>query len=378
MSTLKVDAIRHNSATSDAITMATDGTCTAKLTSVGGGQISNRNLVINGAMNVAQRGTSFTTNGVYGADRWRTSFGAGGFNTQQVADAPVGFKNSIKVTQTSYGSASYKMIEHYIEGNNIISLGYGAAGAKTATLSFFVKGSVTGTYGVTIQNAATGGSRVSYVSSYTINSANTWEFKTVTVTPPTTYTWYTDHQRGLGIIFSLGSTGYSTSTLNQWQVANKFDVTGAVDLSNNSGATLQITGVQYEVGDTATSFEHRSYADELMRCMRYYEHSYNDGIGAGANSNVGGYYMCLTSDASGNAAFSIEYKVRKRTAPVTAVFYADNGTANQWDYARNGASGKVTVNYHRNSQTHLNAYMGVGAGWTVCYVLGHWTAESEL
>ena len=129
---------------------------------------------------------------------------------------------------------------------------------------------MTGTYGVTIQNAATGGSRVSYVSSYTINSANTWEFKTVTVTPPTTYTWYTDTQRGLGIIFSLGSTGYSTSTLNQWQVANKFDVTGAVDLSNNSGATLQITGVQYEVGDTATSFEHRSFVDELRRCQRYY------------------------------------------------------------------------------------------------------------
>ena len=259
MSTLKVDNIRHNNATSDAITMASDGTCTAKLTSVGGGQLSNRNLVINGAMNVAQRGVSFTTNGAYGADRFKTAFGAGGFNTQQVADAPVGFKNSIKVTQTSYGSASYKMLEHYIEGYNIISLGYGTAGAKTATLSFFVKGSVTGTYGVTIQNAATGGGRVSYVSSYTINSANTWEFKTVTVTPPTTYTWYTDTQRGLGIIFSLGSTGYSTSTLNQWQVAN------------NSGATLQITGVQYEVGDTATSFEHLSRNEELERCKRYYQ-----------------------------------------------------------------------------------------------------------
>ena len=338
-----------------------------------------KNLVINGDMRVTQRGTgAFTGSQAYAADRWRTSFGAGGFNFQNVTDAPVGFNNSIKVTQTSYGSASYKMIEQYIEGFNIRGLGYGTAEAKTATLSFFVKGSVAGIYGVTIQNAATGGSRVSYVSSYTINRPNVWEYKTVKIFPPTSYTWYNDNQRGIGIIFSLGSTGYATSTLNQWQVANLFDVTGAVDLSNNSGATLQITGVQYEVGDTATSFEHRSYADELMRCMRYYEHSYNDGIGAGANSNVGGYYMCLTSDASGNAAFSIEYKVRKRTAPVTAVFYADNGTANQWDYARNGASGKVTVNYHRNSQTHLNAYMGVGAGWTVCYVLGHWTAESEL
>ena len=287
MSTLKVDAIRHNNATSDAITMASDGTCTAKLTSIGGGGLSHRNLVINGAMNVAQRGVSFTANGSYGADRFKTAFGAGGFNTQQVADAPAGFKNSIKVTQTSYGSASYKMIEHYIEGNNIISLGYGAAGAKTATLSFFVKGSVTGTYGVTIQNAATGGSRVCYVSSYTINSANTWEYKTVTVTPPTTYTWYTDTQRGLGIIFSLGSTGYSTSTLNQWQVANKFDVTGAVDLSNNSGATLQITGVQYEVGDTATSFEHRSIGDELFRCQRYYQTGFFKKYENNSNVTVG-------------------------------------------------------------------------------------------
>ncbi len=310
MSTLKVDAIRHNNATSDAITMASDGTCTAKITSIGGGGLSHRNLVINGAMNVAQRGVSFTANGSYGADRFKTAFGAGGFNTQQVADAPAGFKNSIKVTQTSYGSASYKMIEHYIEGNNIISLGYGAAGAKTATLSFFVKGSVTGTYGVTIQNAATGGSRVCYVSSYTINSANTWEYKTVTVTPPTTYTWYTDTQRGLGIIFSLGSTGYSTSTLNQWQVANKFDVTGAVDLSNNSGATLQITGVQYEVGDTATSFEHHGFGEELTRCYRYYYRMNGD--------NNKTYMIGMSDNDNVNIYGFLHFPVPMRTAP-TAV-----------------------------------------------------------
>jgi len=139
-----------------------------------------------------------------------------------------------------------------------------------------------------------------------------------------------------------------------------------------------LTGVQLEVGTVATPFEHRSYAEELIRCMRYYEHSYNDGVTPGTNSNIGGWYQNQTSDAGNNAAFSIEYKVRKRIAPVTAVFYADDGTANQWDYGRNGASGKATVTYHRNSQTHLNGYLNVGASWASCYVLGHWTAASEL
>ena len=232
-----------------------------------------KNLAINGDMRIAQRGTgAFTVNSSYGADRWRTMFGAGGFNTQNVTDAPVGFNNSIKVTQTSYGSASYKMIEHYIEGYNIRGLGYGTAEAKTATLSFFVKGSVAGLYAVTMQNAATGGSRVCYVSSYTINRPNVWEYKTVKIFPPTSHTWYTDHQRGIGIIFSLGSTGYtvSTSNLNKWLVQNSFDIVGAIDLSNISGATLQITGVQYEIGENATDFEHRSYGEEYALCQRYH------------------------------------------------------------------------------------------------------------
>ena len=164
---------------------------------------------------------------------------------------------------------------------------------------------MTGTYGVTIQNAATGGSRVSYVSSYTINSANTWEFKTVTVTPPTTYTWYTDTQRGLGIIFSLGSTGYSTSTLNQWQVANKFDVTGAGDLSNNSGATLQITGVQYEVGDTATTFEHRSISEELLRCQRYFKRMRGAVGGGGGYGSAGDGAVCTMANWTNTAAYAL-------------------------------------------------------------------------
>ena len=361
MSTLKVDAIRHNSATSDAITTAADGTCTAKLTSVGGGQLSHRNILINGAMNVAQRGVSFTANGSYGADRFKTAFGAGGFNTQQVADAPAGFKNSIKVTQTSYGSASYKMIEHYIEGINIISLGYGAAAAKTATLSFFVKGSVTGTYGVTIQNAASGGSRVSYVSSYTINSANTWEYKTVTVTPPTTYTWYNDTQRGLGIIFSLGSTGYSTSTLNQWQVANKFDVTGAVDLSNNSGATLQITGVQYEIGDTATSFEHRSAGDELARCQRYFEICY------------GGYYGHIPSGAAGGAIDApVSFKVTKRDTPtLTEISEEENCTSSVTVVGANLSSQKEAA--HVRATNIVGGATGNGK-----YFFSRFSASAEL
>ena len=306
-------------------------------------QLSHRNLVINGDMRIAQRGSSFTANGSYGSDRFKTSFGAGGFNTQNVSDAPAGFDKSVKITQTSYGSASYKMLQTYIEGNDIVGLGWGASGAKSATLSFFVKGSVAGTYGVTIQNAATGGSRVSYVSSYTINSANTWEFKTVTITGPTSYTWYTDTQRGIGIIFSLGSTPYATSTLNQWQVANVFDVSGGVDLSNNSGATLYVTGVQFEPGEQSTPFEYRSYTEELARCQRYFA------IFPGRSGGIP-FWQAYTGSNQCSCSLPIPFNMRATPTPTDK----GTGTSTTTGYCYNSNGSQVNSRYANNNAPVLS------------------------
>ena len=393
MSTLKVDAIRHNSATSDAITTAADGTCTAKLTSIGGGGLSHRNIFINGAMTVAQRGVSSTTNGYGSVDRFYVgNNGVDEAPTHSQADISagttpytLGFRKSLKITngnQTSgAGAADYIFINMPQEAQNLATSGWNYKSSSSfITLSFWIKSSVAQNF--FFQFDVRDGTRQNYVMETGSLTADTWT--KITKVIPGNSNLTIDNDNGVGAYITFGvfwGTNYTASmSLETWGAASDSSKTpdNTSTWYTTNDATLEFTGIQLEVGDTATSFEHRSYAEELIRCMRYYEHSYNDGVTPGTNSNIGGWYQNQTSDAGNNAAFSIEYKVRKRTAPVTVVFYADDGTANQWDYGRNGASGKATVTYHRNSQTHLNGYLNVGASWASCYVLGHWTAAAEL
>ena len=393
MSTLRVDAIRHNSATSDAITTAADGTCTAKLTSIGGGGLSHRNIFINGAMTVAQRGVSSTTNGYGSVDRFYVgNNGVDEAPTHSQADISagttpytLGFRKSLKITngnQTSgAGAADYIFINMPQEAQNLATSGWNYKSSSSfITLSFWIKSSVAQNF--FFQFDVRDGTRQNYVMETGSLTADTWT--KITKVIPGNSNLTIDNDNGVGAYITFGvfwGTNYTASmSLETWGAASDSSKTpdNTSTWYTTNDATLEFTGIQLEVGDTATSFEHRSYAEELIRCMRYYEHSYNDGVTPGTNSNIGGWYQNQTSDAGNNAAFSIEYKVRKRTAPVTVVFYADDGTANQWDYGRNGASGKATVTYHRNSQTHLNGYLNVGASWASCYVLGHWTAAAEL
>ena len=356
------------------------------------GQLSHRNVIINGAMQVNQRVQTGTlgyfnpvTSSIYTLDRWKLSLG-GSFDTDSAkiyhsttAPSSEGFTKSLKVdignTETP-SSGQRANIGQRIEGQNLQHLRYGTSSAKTMTLSFWVYSNKTGTYSVQVIQE---GKYVLF--DYTISSADTWEKKTITIVGNTADAIPNDNTVGLYVDWFLcANSDVSVSPTSSWTSGGSYRAsTNQVNLWDNANNYWYLTGCQLEVGPVATPFEHRSYAEELIRCMRYYEHSYNDGVVPGANSNIGGYYQNLVSDNGGNAAFSIEYKVRKRTAPVTAVFYADDGTANQWDY--NGSSvssGKATVTYFRNSQTHLNAYLPIGANWTPCYVLGHWTAAAEL
>ena len=288
MSTLRVDNIRHNSATSDAITMASDGTCTAKITSVGGGGLSHRNVISNGAMTVSQRATSasFTSGAVFPAlDRFKAVGNSSmTVNTtiSQTADSPDGLGYCLKVlvnaSQTPSGSENF-IIRYSGEEQDIKRFGYGTSACKEATISFSVKSNKTGTYSVQFY---LGNYVPNIIVTYTINSANTWERKTITLpTYTTSFSHNADNAIGLMIDWHLSSGPDDIVGTTGWQTAagNARAATGQVNLLDATSNYWQMTNVQFEVGDTATSYEHRSYEDELRSCQRYfYGHS-------GANIN---------------------------------------------------------------------------------------------
>jgi hypothetical protein len=237
------------------------------------GPLSNRNKIINGAMVIDQRnaGASVTSAGpIYTVDRWSWYSQSGSAHTiQQNTDAPAGFSNSLKVTVGTGASPSashQNIVWQPIEGYNAANLGFGAAGASTVTLSFWVKSSLTGTFNAWFQNSA---SDRAYVSTYTISVANTWEQKSITIAGDTTGTWLKTNGRGLSVGWSLGCGSNFNATANTWTSSDRKSTSGATSVVGTSGATFYLTGVQLEVGSKATPFEHRSYGDELARCQRY-------------------------------------------------------------------------------------------------------------
>ena len=284
MSTLKVDNIRHNSATSDAITMASDGTCTARITGMtGGGQLSHRNVFINGAMQVNQRVQTGSlgyfnpvTSSIYTLDRWKVSLG-GGFDTDSAkiyhsttAPTSEGFTKSLKVdignTETP-SSGQRANIGQRIEGQNLQHLCYGTSSAKTMTLTFWVYSNKTGTYSVQIVQE----NKKYVLYDYTISSSNTWEKKTITIVGNTADT--IDNDNGVGFYvdwFLCGHSDVSASPTSSWTSGSSYRAsTNQVNLWDNANNYWYLTGCQLEVGDTATSFEHLSLAEDKRRCYRY-------------------------------------------------------------------------------------------------------------
>jgi len=254
----------------------------------------NRNLIINGACTISQRGTSETgiTSGGYknAPDRFKFELSSlGTWTASQSTDAPDGFSNSYKLECTTADASpsadDFCFLQHFIEAQNLQHLKYGTSGAKNLTLSFWVKSNKTGTYGNYLyrQDAL----RI-YSYSYTINTANTWEYKTINISGDTTGAIANDNGRGIRISFTIGtgSNRASGSVSNSWEsYTNKAQegLSNQVNLADTVGNTWQITGVQLEVGE-ATPFEHRSYGDELRRCQRYYyENPAFIGVGLGSS-----------------------------------------------------------------------------------------------
>ena len=289
--------------------------------SIASGFTGFKNRIINGAMVIDQRnnGSSVTvtagSSAIYPVDRTfanRTNGYTNNATAQRVADAPTGFNYSFKYTvgtaETPTGSM-YSNIQHFIEGLNMADLGWGSAGAKTVTLSFWVKLSITGTFGF---NLRSGNAGWSYASTFTYSSANTWQFVSVTIPGPTsdgTTAFPIDNSIGVGIFWDLGvGTNLTTSTLNSWQAVNILGTTGTTKINATSGATYQITGVQLEAGSSATSFEYRDYGNELRICQRYLPAFNASGTG---NAILGAGYVFN----SGGGAGIIVFPVQARVAP---------------------------------------------------------------
>ena len=289
--------------------------------------LSNRNLIINGAMQVAQRGTSSTgvTGGSYQTvDRFRTGYNGTPdqleLTHEQSTDAPTGFSNSLKLTvttaETTLDANERIRLQQRIEGQNLQHLKYGTSDAEYLTLSFYVKSNVTGTYGVHFENRD---SSRSVCSSYTISAANTWEKKTVSIAGDTTGSFDNDNERSLDVHWVLAATtNYTSGTFaTSWESDTNANnaPSGQADITDTVNNYFQITGVQLEVGSTATPFEHRSFGDELARCQRYY-YKISNLFGVGyANNNQ-----------QGNV--NLPFPVRMRTNP-TAI--DTTGTASDYE-----------------------------------------------
>ena len=293
------------------------------------GALSNRSMVTNGSMQVAQRGTSTTgvnSSGYHTVDRFSYTEGSGGgsgaLTMEQSTDAPDGFSHSVKHTVTTSDTLSGSenvLLRTRLEGQDLQRLKYGTSNAQAITLSFWAKSSLTGTYTVGFSSRnTTDSSSIRYYKGYTINATNTWEYKTLTIPAQTTITIDSDNSEGLDLEWMLDSGSDDiVSPSTAWANTGIFGaVTGQVNFMATSGATWQITGVQLEVGDTATPFEHRSYADELQRCLRYYEASYEAGLSGNTNGMVSGTAL----DNSGlDAIQGQSFMVMKRATPTVTI-----------------------------------------------------------
>ena len=389
MSTLKVDAIRHNSATSDAITTHSDGTASAKIADVGGSQLSNRNLQVNGAMIIAQKATTDTgSEGIATVDRFGLSTGGEDEDlTQAQVDVAsgttpfsLGFRKAYKITngnQTSGAGTSDRAIVHTTyESQDIANSGWNyTSSTGFITLSYWAKSSVAQTFYLALTTHD--GSSYRYATPITFTSADTWTKFTHKIPGNSNLQFDQDAGRGLQMYWTLfrgTNTTDNSFTINQWAAYNSSirypDITSTCWTTYES--TFELTGVQFEVGETATAFEHRSRGDELTRCQRYC-------VVYGSDEEM--HLGCASAYNSTNINLSIHVPVSMRAKPTASVVLATSGdNANKWLQAYMGATGvksnaSISVSDHSEGHTAMrlylqNAHSGLSVGQALwCHTL---------
>ena len=354
-----------------------------------------KNRIINGDMVIAQRGTgAFTVNdaAVYTVDRW---FGEdvtdGAFTVQQVADAPAGFSFSARITittaDTSLAAGQYAVFVQRIEGFNTADLAFGTADASPITLSFRVKSSLTGTFGGVVSNGA---ENYSYPFTYTISAANTWETKTVSIPGATAGTWVgATNGRGMVLGFSLGSGSNFTGPAGAWAAADdRGGATGQTNIIGTLNATWQVTGVQIERGQTATSFDVLPYGTELALCQRYFCKSFPQTVVPANNVAVdqaingfGGRIQ--VADVMGFRSQQYFFPVTMRVTPSITMFnpLGASGTGSYFtenNLTQNPASPGPYVTSEYNFGVWQYTGVTVGSTGTLVMVIFHYTASAEL
>ena len=336
-----------------------------------------RNRIINGDMRLDQRlaGTASGNNPTYYVDRWRfDSSGAvvvRGQQSSSIVPASFNFSSSstIITADASMSGGDYLILIQPIEGYNVADFLYGTSLAKSATLSFWIRTDVAGTYSGSLRNSA---ANRSYVFTYTIDAVDTWEQKKITISGDTSGTWLSTNGVGIYLQFCFGvGTTLSTSSVNSWVSGNFIGSTSQTNnLIGTAGNQYFLTGVQLEEGEVATPFERRFFPVELQLCQRYYEKSYNLGTAAGATTTVGRFFG---SRQSGTFVAFVIFKTRKRAAPTMTIWSDVTGAAG---FIRNQASSADEAAGTETSEHGVNVNgttATVGHGITF-----QWAADAEL
>ena len=378
MSQLNVDTIKKADGTGNLSVPAETGT----VVTTASPSLGRRNMILNGDMRISQRGTSFTKSGssnVYILDRFYQVSNASAATVvySQDTEAPANFKNSLKFSVTTADTdltSQRCLISQFIEGQNVAHLNWGTADAQDVTLSFWVRSSLTGTFGGSFINSA---EDYSYPFTYTISSADTWEYKTVTVTGPTAGTWLDTNGVGIRIHWSMGTGSYRLGTAGSWS-ANRYEgATGQVDPVSTTGATWYITGVQLEVGSVATPFEHRSYGEELIACQRYYYNSHEDGDFSDYNGQQVVFAAGSTTfGASVTVTTGREHPTTMRASPTVTLYHQD-GTSGAVYAVHNAAKITGVTAFGPTRKGFLYGYKANGFNQGYGYYFGY-TADAEL
>lgn len=379
MSTLKVGGIRGVSASSDAITVANDGTCTANVTNR-----PNHNIIINGGMLVSQREVSFTVaNGSekYTLDRYYMDFGGsfgGGCTITQSTESPDGFNKSWKLdvtsTNTSIGASDHNHVIYVIEGQDLRNSGWNHLSSSSyITCSFWAKTNKAGTYFLAARTKD--GTNKTWFKGYTL-TANTWTRVSIKIPGDPNITINDDNGAGMDLrwVFGLGSS--KVGTAETWTSNLFYGTSDQTNLFDSTSNEFYLTGIKLEVGEVATDFEHKSFMEELQRCQRYYCQTYNYGTYPGAAAGGTG---AIRNMAYGSSAYAgcgnFSFPVKMRTTPTCSLFSRDGtaGKINADGTLGNGSVGNVGAyccNPARNNDSS-----GVGNSVSMsCHV----TAEAEL
>jgi len=348
-----------------------------------------RNIIYNGAMQVAQRGTStasITTQAYYTADRWSVGINTHGTWTQSVEnDAPTGsgFRKSLKMLCTtadaSPAAADRILIQQPLEGFDLQRIAKGTSSAQELTLSFWVKSNVTGTYIASLYD----NNNTRHVSkTYTISASATWEKKTITFPADTTGAFTNDNAASLYLVLYLGAgSNWTSGTLaTSWAsfvAAN--DATGQTNLAAATNNYWQVTGVQLETGAVSTPFEFLPFGEDLRRCQRYYEKSYDANTSPGTNTANGCAFFWLGTQSDGIGGGYVRFAVPKRTSSYTVTTYTQTGTLSSWDTLRAGTASTAVTTTLGNGETGTNIYVTfTGGANATARTSGHWVVSAEL